>query len=128
MQECFPEAWKCSKVIPIFKKDDEQLAKNYRPVSILSPLSKVLEKVVFSQLYGYFTRNNLLSPSSHGYREHTSTLTALLQLYDKWAHAASMGKISGAVFIDLSAAFDLVPPEILLKKLRIYGLREDFLN
>ena len=94
----------------------------------MSPLSKILEKVIFNQLYGYFTRNRILSSNIHGYRENRSTLTALLQLYDKWVHAASEGKLSGAIFIDLSAAFDLVPPQILIEKLKIYGIKEDFLK
>ena len=97
-------------------------------MSILSPLSKVLEKVVYKQLYSYLSRNKILHPNLHGYRQNRSTLTALLQMYDRWAHAADEGQVSGAIFIDLSAAFDLVPPDILLKKLKIYGLREDIIN
>ena len=57
-----------------------------------------------------------------------STQTALLQMYDRWVQAASQGQVSGAVLLDLSAAFDLVSPEILLKKLRVYGLEEGFLS
>ena len=74
------------------------------------------------------SRNIILHPNLHGYRKNRSTLTALLQMYDRWVDAAAKGQVSGAVILDLSAAFDLVPPEILLKKLRIYGLETDFLN
>ena len=70
----------------------------------------------------------ILHPSLHGYRNNRSTLTALLQMYEKWAHSASEGKVSGAIFLDLSAAFDLVPPDILQKKLQICGLQESFLQ
>ena len=87
-----------------------------------------MEKIVYEQLYGYFSRNGILHPNLHGYRKNRSTQTALLQMYDRWVYAAAKGQVSGAVLLDLSAAFDLVPPEILLKKLEIYGLEADFLN
>ena len=85
-------------------------SKNYRPVAILSPLSKVLEKIVYEQIYEYFSQNKLFHPSLHGYRRNRSTQTALLQLYDRWVRAASAGLLSGIVLLDLSAAFDLVDP------------------
>ena len=63
---------------------------NYRPVAILSPLSKVLEKAMYEVIHSYFERNNLFHPSLHGYRRDRSTMTALLSMYDKWVKAASM--------------------------------------
>ena len=128
IQNKFPENWKCSKVIPLYKKGDQLDKKNYRPVAILSPLSKVLEKVVYEQIYSYFTRNSLFHPNLHGYRNNRSTQTALLQVYDRWIRAAHEGKTSGVVLLDLSAAFDLVDKELLLKKLQIYGFAKDILT
>ena len=127
LQHKFPASWKYSKVIPLHKKLCKLERKNYRPVAILSPLSKILEKIIYEQLYDYFTKNKLFHQNLHGYRKHRSTQTALLQMYDRWVRAAGAGKVSGVVLLDLSAAFDLVDPEILIKKLRIYGLEEDFL-
>ena len=127
MQHRFPKNWKWAKVLPLHKKQDPLCKKNYRPVAILSPLSKVLEKLVYGQMYQYFTTNKILHPSLHGYRSNRSTQTALLQMYDRWVKAASQGRISGAVLLDLSAAFDLVSPDILVSKLEIYGLDEEFL-
>ena len=127
-QKKFPTSWKYSKVIPLHKKSSQLVKKNYRPVAILSPLSKILEKVAYSQIYDYFTRNKIFHPNLHGYRGNRSTQTALLQMYDRWVGAAASGKVSGVVLLDLSAAFDLVEPNILIKKLRIYGLDEDFLS
>ena len=70
-------------------------------------------------------RNKLFHPSLHCYRKGRSTMTALLSMYDKWVLAASKGQVSGVVLVDLSAAFDLVSPSLLIKKLQVYGLEED---
>ena len=128
MQQRLPSSWKYAKVLPLHKKLSTLERKNYRPVAILSPLSKVLEKFVYEQLYNYFTNNKILHPNLHGYRKNRSTQTALLQLYDRWVQAAALGQVSGAVLLDLSAAFDLVPKDILVKKLEIYGVEKDFLT
>ena len=76
----FPNLWKLAKVIPLFKKEDPLLAKNYRPVSLLPILSKILEKVVFQQVMAYLDQNELLHPSHHGSRADHSTTTALTLL------------------------------------------------
>ena len=81
MQCKFPTSWKFSKIVPIHKKGSLLESKNYRPVAILSPLGKILEKVMVEQLYNYFTNNQIFHPSLHGYRHHRSTQTELLQLY-----------------------------------------------
>ena len=128
MHKKFPTSWKYTKVIPLHKKLGQLDPKNYRPVAILSPLSKVLEKIVYQQIYTYFNSNKLFHQNLHGYRQNRSTKTALLQMYDRWVRAASEGKVSGVVLIDLSAAFDLVDSDILLKKLRVYGLQDDILS
>ena len=127
LQNRFPKSWKFSKVLPLHKKQDPLERKNYRPVSILSPLSKVLEKIVYEQIYEYFTQNFLFHPSLHGYRKNRSTQTALLQLYDRWVRAAANGQLSGLVLLDLSAAFDLVDPALLILKLKAYGIEDDML-
>ena len=67
MQQKFPRQWKYSKVLPLHKKDSTLLPKNYRPVAILSPLSKILEKIIYEQLYNYFTTSKILHPNLHDY-------------------------------------------------------------
>ena len=128
MQERFPTGWKYSKIVPLHKKDSQLKKENYRPVAILSPLSKVLEKIIYEHVYDYFSRNKLFHSSLHGYRKDRSTMTALLSMYDKWVKAASKGQVNGVVLVDLSAAFDLVSPTLLIQKLKIYGFQEDILN
>ena len=107
MQEKFPTCWKYTKVIPLHKKNSPIKKENYRPVAILSPFSKVLEKVIYGQIYEYFLKNRLFSSSLHGYINNRSTLTALLTMYEKWVFASSKGQVTGVVLADLSAAFDL---------------------
>ena len=80
-QSKFPTSWKYSKIIPLHKKDSKLEAKNYRPVAILSPFSKILEKISYEQIYDFFSRNQIFHPSLHGYRQHRSTQTALLSMY-----------------------------------------------
>ena len=125
LENKFPSSWKYSKVIPLHKKLCRLECKNYRPVAILSPLSKILERVVYEELYNYFSRNKIFHPNLHGYRHGRSTQTALMTMYDRWVKAAAAGQVSGVVLLDLSAAFDLVDPELLISKLRIYGIQED---
>ena len=127
MQNRFPTSWKNSKVIPLHKKDSKLETKNYRPVTILSPFSKILEKIAYEQIYDYFTRNKIFHPDLHGYRLHRNTQTALITMYDRWVKAAMKGQVSGVILLDLSAAFDLVEPDLLIQKLKIYGLDDEYL-
>ena len=108
MQRRFPMAWKYSKVLPLHKKNCALDRKNYRPVSILSPLSKILERAIYNQIYQYFSKRKIFHPNLMGYRKNRSTLTAVLQMFDRWVRGASEGKVSGVVLLDLSAAFNLV--------------------
>ena len=121
----FPRSWKKSKIIPLHKKDDPLNPKNYRPVAIVPIISKILERVVFNQLFEYLDDNNLLHPNHHAYRAGHNTTTALIQMYDGWLKAVESGQMTGACFLDMSAAFELVDHDLLLEKLSLYGLEFD---
>ena len=115
MQQKLPSSWKYTKLVPLQNKLSPLLRENYRPVAILSPLSKVLEKAIYEHIYDYFERNKLFNSSLHGYRRGRSTMTALLSMYDKWVKAASKERVSGVALADLNAAFDLVSPSLLIQ-------------
>ena len=78
----FPEKLKIARVLPIYKKNDNTVFDNYRPVSVLPSLSKIFEKVIFNQLYKYFNDNHLFFDSQYGFRTKHSTELAALELID----------------------------------------------
>ena len=124
----FPTLWKLAKVVPLLKKDDPVVPKNYRPVALLPVLSKILEKAVFLQLVEYLDENGLFSVNHHGSRHNHNTATALMQMYDQWVEEVETGKMVGVMMIDLSAAFDMVDHALLLQKLEIFGLNSSALR
>ena len=120
----FPLSWKESKVIPLHKKNEKIYPKNYRPVSLLPVISKVLERAIFEQFTSYLETNDLLHPSHHGFRANHSTVTALIEMYDQWIEAFENDEVTAVVMLDLSAAFDVVDHEILIQKLKLYGFED----
>ena len=124
----FPENMKIGKVIPVYKKGDADLFDNYRPISILSSFSKVLEKIVNKQILNYFTSHDLFMHSQHGFRPNYSTETAAIELVDSLKIEIDKGHVPFGTFMDLSKAFDTIDHEILNKKLQYYGLNTMSLN
>ena len=120
--------WKMAKVIPLHKKKNEICPENYRPVSLLSTVSKICEKAIFIQLVKYFEGNNLIHPSHHGFRADHNTTTALIEMVDRWLEAFDRGKVSAVVALDMSAAFDLVDKNIFLRKLQAYNADITIIN
>lgn len=121
-QGIFPANLKVAKTIPIYKKGDPSLPKSYRPISIIPVIAKVFETVMYQQLITYFERNELLSSAQHGFRKNKSTVTAVRTLIEGIQEAFEEEESVLLTLLDLSKAFDCVSHEILLTKLRNYGI------
>lgn len=118
----FPKLWKHMLISPTFKSGDIDDISNFRPISLLPILSKILEKIVSNQLCAFLERHNLISQTQHGFRSRLSTETALLQVTDLIYKNIDSNKLSLLVLCDLSKAFDSVHHDILLRKLADHNI------
>ena len=118
----FPSKLKVAKVIPILKRGDETIFDNYRPISILPAISKVFERIIFNQIHNYFHVNDLYFCSQYGLRKEHSTELAVLELVDRITQHLDKGTTPINVYLDLSKAFDTLDHNILLHKLKYYGI------
>ena len=118
-----PIQLKTAKVVPIFKSGDKHKFTNYRPISLLSSISKLLEKLVAKQMAGYLNKHKLLYKHQYGFRKGHSTIHPVLQFLDKIMDSLNktIPEYSLGIFCDLKKAFDTVDFEILLSKLDHYG-------
>ena len=123
-----PNALKVAKVIPIFKSGEKDSVKNYRPISVLPCFSKILERIMYNKLYKHLQDNNILYPKQFGFQKFHSTDYAIVQLTDQILDTFEENKFTLGIFIDLSKAFDTVNHDIMLEKLKLYGVQNCYLN
>ena len=118
----FPDKLKIAKVIPIHKKDDKTQLENYRPISILPAISKVIERVIFDQMHDYFTPTNYILKANMDLEKTHSTELAAAEMIDRITQELDRGYTPLNIFLDLSKAFDTLDHEIMLYKLEYYGV------
>ena len=118
-----PNKLKIAKVIPIYKNENPELFANYRPISILPSISKILERLMYNRLHNFLAEHNIISKKQYGFMENYSTYMAIIDLVDKISSNIDNKKHSIGIFIDLSKAFDTIDHKILLRKLQCYGIR-----
>ena len=121
---CVPDAMKIARVKPLYKKNSNLDVGNYRPVSILSVVSKILEKAIYIpvQLEAYLVKNNIIYNYQSGFRSSFSTDTCLIHLLDHIKMKNAKGLYTG-ILLDLQKAFDTVDHKILCNKLQLMGIR-----
>ena len=123
-----PKDWTRAHITPIYKKGPKNLPNNYRPVSLTSFIVKIMERLIHQELPQFFTNNNKLISSQHGFRSKHSCQTQLLESAHQWAKALDQKSSVHVIFLDFSKAFDTVPHMKLCTKLDNIGIRGDILN
>ena len=118
----FPKEWKTASVCPVYKKGNKSEVGNYRPISLLCNMSKVLEKIVYKKLYEYLMEHNLLIEHNSGFKKNDSTINQLLKLIHQIYTDLNEGKDTCLVFLDVSKAFDKVWIDGLLFKIKQLGI------
>lgn len=119
----FPHALKKSLITPVYKSGDRDDINNYRPISVLPCISKVLEKLINVRLVRYLNKYNILSRSQYGFRQNLSTEDAVTALTNLIVQQVDSGKKCLTVFLDLKKAFDTVSIPILMQKMEKIGIR-----
>ena len=116
---------KAAEATLIFKKNDDLDKENYRPVSVLPHVSKIIERVMYIQIENFM--EDKLSKLLTGFRKNHSTQHSLVNMLEKWKNTLDKGGFVCAIFMDLSKAFDTMNHDLLIAKLGAYGFQEDAL-
>lgn len=127
-ESIYPSAWKIANVMPLFKKGEKDIPSNYRPISLISCIGKVMERVIFKHIYNYLHENNLIYKNQSGFLPGHSTVYQLIDIYNQICKAFDEKKSTCMVFCDIFKAFDRVWHKGLIFKLKQYGISGNLLN
>ena len=122
MTGIFPKQMKTAVVIPLFKSKEKDYANNYRPISLLITISKLLEKVIYKRVYGFMQDTNQIYRSQYGFRAGHSCKNAISEVLGEVVKSLQNGKTTVCILLDLSKAFDSLEHEMIFKKLDKYGI------
>ena len=123
---CIPEDWKLANIVPVFKKDNKEKGENYRPISLLSAVSKVMERCLFIAIRDHVF--NLIRACQHGFIAERSCATQLVEVLDQIGTKLDRGRQVNIIYLDMSKAFDTVNHAKLLRKLHQYGFGGNLLT
>ena len=124
----YPTSWKIAHVIAIFKKGDKSLPSNYRPISLISCVGKIMECVIYKYVFNHLQRNKLIFEYQSGFLSKYSTVHQLLEMYNCILSSLEKKEISCFVFCDFSKAFDKVSHKGLMHKIKSYSVDSNLLN
>jgi len=122
-----PPIWKAAKIIPILKKGSSTDASNYRPISLISSISKVMERVIVNQMLDFLHAHQLITPAQYGFQHGSSTIIQLIECHSAWLTSQNKGDATDVIYLDYAKAFDSVIHAKLLLKLAAYGIHNDLL-
>ena len=125
-ESTFPDELKQSEVIPVYKKLDPLQKENYRPVSLLPHISKVFDRVIYNQINSFM--ESKISKCVTGFRKSHGTQHSLIVMLERWKKALDKEEKTSAIFMDLSKAFDTINHDLLIAKLKAYGVSKQALS
>ena len=119
----FPSRMKSADIFPLFKSKERNLPTNYRPISLLLTISKLLEKIIYKRTYSFLSETNQLYQSQYGFHNNHSCENAVSELKGHILKRRELNESTACVLLDLSKAFDTINHDTLIKKLELYGIR-----